>query len=551
MMLSVWENRFECHAYGPWGAPSLLIGICRDVNRDTATTTLTARCLEPPVVELDIYYEDPLIQDYDPRAAWIVTTATRTKVSVSNTVYRSSVFTDASTGRNIPETAFSYTGPRYDTKYLYLCYGHPNGTTVGWVKIGIWDDQAWVDSSCIATGVYSLKVALTTYTLWPVDPATFLNGGIRQLDIFVGASAAAGGTGLSWESPFRMVQEAVDAVRLDGTVVHVKPGVYDAVTVDNTKFVTNHLAYTFTVQSTDGPEKTIIDGGGLTASDDGNSAPSPTSACFWYGDNPVPLYDTIRGFTLRNSIYGVYNGNVEQCIVSNCWIGVLALNAVERMRPMRILFATILTAIAVQGGGYNANDVFHENFWADRLPLPLVVYDMPAHTDTIIDPATIARFAAHPNIAAMKDSSALIALFNKFRIALEPFADKFSLFMGPDEATGEAVLLGADGGVCTGANLWPAQFKAMYLAAKAGDAEEVRRLQRFTTMSSYLLYGLGQGQIGFLKGVKAALAEMGLIQNVLAAPFEPFGGKELVPVRAALRRLRAMRPKRLNLSFLH
>ena len=175
---------------------------------------------------------------------------------------------------------------------------------------------------------------------------------------------------------------------------------------------------------------------------------------------------------------------------------------------------------------------------ADRLPLPLVVYDMPAHTDTIIEPATIAKLAVHPNIVAMKDSSSIIALFNKFRIALEPFADKFSLFMGPDEAMGEAVLLGADGGVCTGANLWPAQFKAMYLAAKTGDVEKVRRLQRFTTMSSYLLYGLGQGQIGFLKGVKAALAEMGLIQNVLAAPFEPFKGKELSKVRAALRRLR-------------
>ena len=175
---------------------------------------------------------------------------------------------------------------------------------------------------------------------------------------------------------------------------------------------------------------------------------------------------------------------------------------------------------------------------ADRLPLPLVVYDMPAHTDTIIEPATIAKLAAHPNIIAMKDSSSIIALFNKFRIALEPFADKFSLFMGPDEAMGEAVLLGADGGVCTGANLWPAQFKAMYLAAKAGDVEKVRSLQRFTTTSSYLLYGLGQGQIGFLKGVKCALAEMGLIQNVLAAPFEPFSGRELVPVRTALRRLR-------------
>ena len=175
---------------------------------------------------------------------------------------------------------------------------------------------------------------------------------------------------------------------------------------------------------------------------------------------------------------------------------------------------------------------------ADRSPLPLVVYDMPAHTDTVIDPATIVTLAAHRNIVAMKDSSSVIALFNKFRLALEPFKDRFALFMGPDEAMGEAVALGADGGVCTGANLWPAAFKAMYLAAKSGDLDRVRQLQRFTTMSSYLLYGLGSGQIGFLKGVKAALAEMGLVRNVLAAPFAPFAGKELQAVRKALKTLR-------------
>ena len=178
---------------------------------------------------------------------------------------------------------------------------------------------------------------------------------------------------------------------------------------------------------------------------------------------------------------------------------------------------------------------------ADRLPLPLVIYDMPAHTDTVIEPATIAKLAAHRNIIAMKDSSSVIALFNKFRVALEPFAEKFSLFMGPDEAMGEAVLMGADGGVCTGANLWPAQFKAMYLAAKAGEIENVRWLQRFTTMSSYLLYGLGQGQIGFLKGVKCALAEMGLIQNVLASPFSPFTGRERAKVKAALKLLKSVK----------
>lgn len=176
---------------------------------------------------------------------------------------------------------------------------------------------------------------------------------------------------------------------------------------------------------------------------------------------------------------------------------------------------------------------------ADGSPLPVVVYDMPAHTDTIVAPDTLAKIVAHKNVIALKDSSANIALFNKFRATLMD-TENFSLFMGPDEAMGEAVMMGAQGGVCTGANLWPKTFKKMYEAAVVGDVAEVRRLQQITTTSSYLLYGLGDGQIGFLKGVKAALAEMGLIQNVLAAPFAPFKGAELKPVRAALSKLRKM-----------
>ena len=37
---------------------------------------------------------------------------------------------------------------------------------------------------------------------------------------------------------------------------------------------------------------------------------------------------------------------------------------------------------------------------ADRTPLPLVVYDMPAHTDTTIEPATIAEMGLVKNVLA-------------------------------------------------------------------------------------------------------------------------------------------------------
>ena len=175
---------------------------------------------------------------------------------------------------------------------------------------------------------------------------------------------------------------------------------------------------------------------------------------------------------------------------------------------------------------------------ADRLPLPLVLYNMPSHTDTSLAPATMATLAAHPNIVALKDSSGSISLINKVRVAIEPFAGKFAMFMGPDAAVGEAVMMGADGGVCTGANLWPHLFKDLYLAAKAGDTARVRELQRFTTDANMRLYAIGSGHSSIVKGVKAALAEMGLIQNVLATPFTPFSGKELETVREAVRTLR-------------
>ena len=316
---------FECHAYGPWGIPSLTFSIVCVISGGTKSIVLKARDTQWPVLELDTPAPEFDNVNWDDRAAWFITTDAYEEVSVSNTVYRNSVFKDEGTGRNIPEYTYSVTCDAYDTIYLYLCFGHPNGTTLGWVEISIYDSyNVRVASSCVATGVKTLEVGTTAYTVYP---ESLLEGGIRQHDIFVDASAPAGGTGLSWESPLRSIQEAVNAVRLDGTTVHVKPGVYGSVTVDNSKFTINNLTCTFTVESTDGPEKTIIDGGGLNVSNDGSSAGSPTMACFWYGNNPVPLYDTIRGFTLHSSLYGVQYGRVENCIVSNCFYGVRAASA--------------------------------------------------------------------------------------------------------------------------------------------------------------------------------------------------------------------------------
>ena len=202
------EASFECHAYGPWGTPTLRFSIMCFMNGSTHTTMLTAK--ESDLLPITpLYPPQPSYSEaFDPRAAWIVVPTIGKYVSVSNTVYSESVFKDESTGWYIPEVPYTFTGGVDETKTLYMCYGHPNRTTVGWVKICICGDCAWIEGSCIAMGVYSLRAGRPKYTEWPIDTRTFLNGGIRKLDIFVDASAAAGGTGLSWESPFRDVRSA-------------------------------------------------------------------------------------------------------------------------------------------------------------------------------------------------------------------------------------------------------------------------------------------------------------------------------------------------------
>lgn len=212
----------------------------------------------------------------------------------------------------------------------FLTWSLYNEPAIGWIALeadsSISGGILYVVGSAITTDGNPVTVG-TPLTLDPIELSWLLEGGVRQLDIYVDASVAVSGDGCSWASPFKTIQEGVDAVRLDGTVVHVKPGIYEPVLVDNSKFTLNNLAYTFTVESTDGPHATIIQGGEISGSLNGCTA--ATSGCFWYGEDPVNLYDVVRGFTLCNAVYGGKDGRFEECIVSNCLFGLYGAIAVN------------------------------------------------------------------------------------------------------------------------------------------------------------------------------------------------------------------------------
>ena len=176
---------------------------------------------------------------------------------------------------------------------------------------------------------------------------------------------------------------------------------------------------------------------------------------------------------------------------------------------------------------------------ADALPLPLYLYNMPAQVKVSIAVPTVVELARHPNIIGLKDSSGNIGYFNACRYALRSQPD-FSILMGPEEAMGEAVLMGAAGGVAGGANMFPRLFVDLYNAAVAQDVPRVREMQERVMHISSLIYGIGHHNSSFVKGVKCALSLMGICSDALAAPREPFNERDRALVRERLQELGAL-----------
>ena len=152
---------------------------------------------------------------------------------------------------------------------------------------------------------------------------------------------------------------------------------------------------------------------------------------------------------------------------------------------------------------------------ADALCLPLYLYNMPSHVKVFLEAKTVATLADHPNIVGLKDSSANMTYFETLLYLLGDRED-FSLYVGPEELTGECVMMGADGGVNGGANMFPELYVAMYNAAEAGDLKKVRELQRRIMQISTTIYTVGKYSSSYLKGVKCALSLLGICDGYLS-----------------------------------
>lgn len=116
--------------------------------------------------------------------------------------------------------------------------------------------------------------------------------------------------------------------------------------------------------------------------------------------------------------------------------------------------------------------VRHFEAVADASELPVLVYNIPGRTGRLIEVATLARLARHPNIVATKDAVMNVD-FTSQTVAQVP---DLAVYSGQDSYTLPMMAVGAAGVVSVISHLAGKQVAAMVDAAVAGDLSAATRL---------------------------------------------------------------------------
>lgn len=157
---------------------------------------------------------------------------------------------------------------------------------------------------------------------------------------------------------------------------------------------------------------------------------------------------------------------------------------------------------------------------AAEVALPVVAYNFPALTKVTISPDTVSQLLDNSKIVGFKDTSGDLRCFEQIRRLSQERSD-WRLYMGPEELLVESVRLGGDGGVCGGANVLPELFVAIYEAAVAKQTDRLPPLlARAAVLARIYVGGEGPAAPG-VRGLKAALAALGVGNGLMADPLAP------------------------------
>ena len=171
----------------------------------------------------------------------------------------------------------------------------------------------------------------------------------------------------------------------------------------------------------------------------------------------------------------------------------------------------------------------HFRLIAETVPLPIILYSVQGRTGVNIEPATVKRLAEIENIVGIKEASGNIS---QMAAILNVVPDDFIVLSGDDAITLPLMALGGCGVISVVSNEIPAEMAQLTRLALSGDFAGAREMhRRYHPLM----------EVNFVESnpipVKAALAEMGLLEPVWRLPLVPPKAENRAHIRAVLESL--------------
>jgi 4-hydroxy-tetrahydrodipicolinate synthase len=249
---------------------------------------------------------------------------------------------------------------------------------------------------------------------------------------------------------------------------------------------------------------------------------------------------------LANVIEHVIAGGVEYIVTLGTTGETPTLSREEKIRISRFTIEVVnnRVPVVIGSGGSDTREVIHEieklptdhavailsaspyyskpsqeglyqhyKAIAAASPKPVLLYNVPGRTARNVDAGTVLRLAEVPNIAGIKEAGGDMAQCAK--ILRDRPAD-FLVVSGDDALAFPQIAIGMQGVISVAANSFPQAFSNMVRAALAGDWKKAKKINDGLIEGYELLFVENNPA-----GVKAALAELGLIENFVRLPLVP------------------------------
>ena len=170
----------------------------------------------------------------------------------------------------------------------------------------------------------------------------------------------------------------------------------------------------------------------------------------------------------------------------------------------------------------------HYTYIADRVNLPIILYNVPSRTGCNIKPETYLELSKHPNIVATKEANGDISALAK---TISLCGDNLAIYSGEDNQTLPMLALGGKGVISVFANICPREMHEICAKFFSGDIAGSRELAlRFIELMDTLFMDVNPIP------VKEAMNMFGFDCGECRLPLAPLSDSEKVSLANTLKK---------------